>query len=94
MNVNELCREDLIAVIKEHPYLIKYLGVQDPEICKVALEANYHVLCLIRKQTEELCLFAVKQSYVALAYIRKQTPTIIRAAIQQSSDAEYYVDRA
>ena len=90
MNVNELCREDLIAVIKEHPYLIKYLDVQDPEICKVALEANYHVLCLIRKQTEELCLFAVKQ----LAYIRKQTPAIIKAAIQQSSDAEYYVDRA
>ena len=61
---------------------------------KVLPEANYHVLCLIRKQTEELCLFAVKQSYVALAYIRKQTPAIIKAAIQQSSDAEYYVDRA
>ena len=69
MNVNELCREDLIAVIKEHPYLIKYLDVQDPEICKVALEANYHVLCLIRKQTPAIIKAAIQQSSDAEYYV-------------------------
>jgi len=92
MDINSLTREELIEIIKEHPHRIKYLKVQDDDICKVALEANYRVLCLIRRQTEELCLFAVKQSYLALAYTRVQTQKIIDEAIKQDRDAVYYVD--
>ena len=94
MDINSLTREALVEIIKEHPHRIKYLKDQDDEICKIALETNYRVLCLIRNQTEELCLFAVKQSYLALAYTRVQTQKIIDEAIKQNRDAVYYVDNS
>lgn len=92
IDVNTLDRASLIETVKEHPQCIKYLDIQDTEICKVALEANYRVLCLIRNQNEELCMFAVQQSYLALAYVREQTASIIDEALKQNKYAIYYVD--
>lgn len=92
MEINKMNRNDLIKMIKKHPHRVMHLDKQDAEICKVALDSNFRVLCVIREQTEELCLYAVRKNWEAIQYVREQTPAIIQEALKQSSNASYYVD--
>ena len=63
----------------------------NPELCKLVVQQDGHLLEFVKEQTPEICKLAVRQNGCALEYVKEQTPEICKLAVQQNPDAIKYV---
>lgn len=61
--------DDILEVVKNYGYALKYVEHQTPEMCLAAVRGHGWALEFVETQTPEICLEAVKQDVLAMQYV-------------------------
>ena len=80
-----------LNIVPKNYYAFKFVKIQTPSICELAVQQNCHVLQFVKNQTEEMCISAVKRWGKLLQYVHRQTESICFEAVQQNGLALKYV---
>ncbi len=83
--------QNMIDIISEYPYELKYIKNQTDEICKIAVKQEGYTLVYVKNQIDEICKIAVKQYGRALEYVKNQTDEICQLAVKEDGLALEYV---
>jgi len=63
----------------------------NPELCKLVVQQDGHLLEFVKEQTHEICKLAVQENGFALQFVKEQTPDICKIAVQENGSAIKYV---
>ena len=85
ININNLCFENQIRLLRIYPYKITYLSKQSHRLCWFALRSNPKVISGIRKPSNSMALYAV-QNFIFELGIRKPKSKLI----DQTLDSELF----
>ena len=82
---------NLLTVLKQDPFLIRYIPSPRYELQFYAISCNPHTLGCIDRQLHEAVLEALKKNGLALRHVRIQTSEACLTAVKQNGNALGYV---